>query len=159
MTYWLVPRSGRSRVWCLWACRRALLSSCHSDSPTTSCCEPRPAHTPQSCLLVPPRCIWEWWVQKVTPPLTSPLSKYNENICMHYNYLLYLSWNIPIYKETYKNNTLDWYVIPRDKMKNATEGYAKKRTELITHVQFVWIKRLRYINYAVAYAQCLRQHV
>ena len=59
----------------------------------------------------------------------------------------------------YKSNTLDWYVNPRDKMKNITYGYANERAGLITHAQFVWIKILRHINYAVAHAQCLRQHV
>ena len=54
----------------------------------------------------------------------------------------------------YKSNTLDWYVIPRDKMKNITYGYANERAGFITHAQFVWIKSLRHINYAVAHAQC-----
>ena len=40
----------------------------------------------------------------------------------------------------YKSNTLDWYVIPRDKVKNITYGYAIERAGLITRVQFVWIK-------------------
>ena len=59
----------------------------------------------------------------------------------------------------YKSNMLDWYVIQRDKMKNITYVYANERAGLITHEQFMWIKSLRYINYAVAHAQCLRQHV
>ena len=59
----------------------------------------------------------------------------------------------------YKSDTLDWYVIPRYKMKNITYGYANERAGLIIHAQFVWIKSLRHINYAVAHAQCLRQHV
>ena len=44
-------------------------------------------------------------------------------------------------------------------MKYITYGYANGRSGLITHVQFVWIKSLRYIDYAVAHAQCLRQYV
>ena len=44
----------------------------------------------------------------------------------------------------YKSNTLDWYVIPRDKMKNITYGYANERAGLIIHAQFVWIKSLRH---------------
>ena len=44
-------------------------------------------------------------------------------------------------------------------MKNITYGYANERAWLITHAQFVWIGSLRHINYAVAHAQCLRQHV
>ena len=32
-----------------------------------------------------------------------------------------------------------------------------ERAGLITHAQFVWIKSLRHIIYAVAHAQCLRQ--
>ena len=59
----------------------------------------------------------------------------------------------------YKSNTLDCYVILRDKMKNITYGYANERAGLITHAQFVWIKCLRHINYAVAHVQCLRQYV
>ena len=45
---------------------------------------------------------------------------------------------------------LDWYVIPRDKVKNITYVYANERAGLISHVQFVWIKSLRHINYAAA---------
>ena len=52
----------------------------------------------------------------------------------------------------YKSNMLDWYVIPRDKVKNITYGYANERVGLITNVQFVWIKSLRHINYAVAHS-------
>ena len=44
-------------------------------------------------------------------------------------------------------------------MKNITHDYANERASLITHAQFVWIKSPRHINYAVAHAQCLRQHV
>ena len=76
------------------------------------------------------------------------------NICQ-YEALLYLPWNMP----RYKSNTLDWYVIPRDKMKNITYGYANERAGRITHAQFMWIKSLRHINYAVAHAQSLRQHM
>ena len=43
-------------------------------------------------------------------------------------------------------------MIRRDRGKNITYGYANERTGLITHVQFVWIKSLRHMNYAVAYA-------
>ena len=52
-------------------------------------------------------------------------------------------------------------MIPWDKVKNITYGYANERAGLITHVhvQFVWIKSLRHINYAVAHAQCVRQQV
>ena len=43
-------------------------------------------------------------------------------------------------------------MIPRDKVKNITYGYANERAGLITHVQFVWIRSLIHINYAVACA-------
>ena len=43
-------------------------------------------------------------------------------------------------------------------MKNITYSYANERAGLITYVQFVLIKGLRHINYAVAHGQCLRQH-
>ena len=46
----------------------------------------------------------------------------------------------------YKSNTLDWYLIQRDKMKNITCGYANEGQGLPTLVQFVWIKHLRHIQ-------------
>ena len=70
-------------------------------------------------------------------------------------YIYYTSPEICLYK----SNTIDWYVIPRDKVKNITYGYANERVGLISHVQFVWIKSLRHINYAVAHAQCVWQQV
>ena len=59
----------------------------------------------------------------------------------------------------YKSNTLDRYVIPRDKVKNITYGYVNEKAGLISRVQFVWIKSLRHIKYTVARAQCVRQQV
>ena len=50
-------------------------------------------------------------------------------------------------------------MIPRDKMKNITYGYAIEKAGLITRAYFVWITSLRHINYAVAHAQCLRHDV
>ena len=50
-------------------------------------------------------------------------------------------------------------MIPRDKMKNITCGHANEGRGLPTLVQFVWIKHLRHIKYAVAYAQCFRPKV
>ena len=50
-------------------------------------------------------------------------------------------------------------MIPRDKMKNITYGYANEGWGLPTLVQFVWIKHLRHIKYAVAHAQCFRLKV
>ena len=46
-------------------------------------------------------------------------------------------------------------MIPRDKMKNITYGYANERAGLIKHAQFMCINSLRHINYAVTHAQCL----
>ena len=44
-------------------------------------------------------------------------------------------------------------------MKNLTYSYANERAGLITHAQFVWIKHLRHIKYAVVHAQWLRPKV
>ena len=44
-------------------------------------------------------------------------------------------------------------------MKNITNGYANEGRGLSTLMQYVWIKHLRYIKYAVAHAQCLRPKV
>ena len=44
-------------------------------------------------------------------------------------------------------------------MKNITYGYANDGRCLSTLVQFVWIKHMRHIEYAVAHAQCLRSNV
>ena len=44
-------------------------------------------------------------------------------------------------------------------MKNITNGYANEGRGLCTLMQYVWIKHLRYIKYAVAHAQCLRPKV
>ena len=44
-------------------------------------------------------------------------------------------------------------------MKNITYGYANEGRGLPTLVQFVWIRHLRYIKYAVAHAQCLQPKV
>ena len=44
-------------------------------------------------------------------------------------------------------------MIPRDEVKNISYAYANERKGFIRHVQFMWIKRLRHINYAVAHAQ------
>ena len=70
-------------------------------------------------------------------------------------YLYYTSPEISLYK----SNTLDWYVIPRDKMKNTTYGCANEGRGLSTLMQCVWIKHLRHIKYAVTHAQCLRPKV
>ena len=50
-------------------------------------------------------------------------------------------------------------MIPRDKMKNITYGYANEGKGLSTVLQLVWLKSLRHIIYAVAHAQCLRPKV
>ena len=50
-------------------------------------------------------------------------------------------------------------MIPQDKMKNITYGYANEGRGLHTLMQFVWIKHLRHIKYAVAHAQCFRPQV
>ena len=44
-------------------------------------------------------------------------------------------------------------------MKYITYGYANEVRGLPTLVQFVWIKHLRHIKYAVAHAQCFRPKV
>ena len=50
-------------------------------------------------------------------------------------------------------------MILRDKMKNITYGYANDGRGLSTLLQFMWLKSLRHINYAVARGQCLRPKV
>ena len=50
-------------------------------------------------------------------------------------------------------------MIPRDKMKNITYGYANEGRGLPTLMQFVRIKHMRHIKYAVAHAQCFRPKV
>ena len=45
-------------------------------------------------------------------------------------YIYYTSPEISLYK----SNTLDWYVIPRDKMNNMTYGYANEGRGLSTLV-------------------------
>ena len=62
-------------------------------------------------------------------------------------------------KVKYLNEPKTGNVVPQDKMKNITYAYANEMAGLITRVQFVWIKNLIHINYAVAHAQCLRQHM
>ena len=42
-------------------------------------------------------------------------------------------------------------------MENMTYGYANEGRSLPTLVQFVWIKHLRHIKYAVAYDRSLKQ--
>ena len=44
-------------------------------------------------------------------------------------------------------------------MKNITYGYENDGRSLSTLMQFVWIKNLRHIKYAVAHALCLRPKV
>ena len=44
-------------------------------------------------------------------------------------------------------------------MKNITCGYANEGRGSATLMQFVWIKHLRHIKYAVGHAQCLRPKV